>query len=358
MNSPDWKALRQVGDPLADAAIAEYFAAPPTAAWRQAWDAVIYNGDPDPEGAPPAFQQFLAETATWPADTDKARFARGQKVFGTFASEAFLVLSCYSLPYCYAAADGVKVLFASEKIRNNPGRRLTETGDFVMAVMHLQAMEPSQRGIRAIQKVRLLHASIRYHLLKHGWDQVAHGLPINQTDQSGTNMSFGWLVLKGLQKLGFRLRTAQKEDYLYAWSVIGRWMGVSPDLVSASPKVNHDWDQEIAELTFAPCEEGKVLTQALLHFMCSNAPNRLVGSQVKNLMGHLLGDKVATILGLQHRALPLGMLTKMMTPLLTLNGLMRNPKQGYHQGRLRLSGQKQQFMPSVCISEHFRPREA
>ena len=113
------------------------------------------------------------------------------------------LLGLLSLPYCYAAADGARVLDLSERIKNKPEHRLNETADFVWDVMAPNAFKPDGKGFTSILKVRLLHAAIRFYTGKSSkWNAADWGLPVNQEDMAGTNLSFSLLVVRGLRKFG------------------------------------------------------------------------------------------------------------------------------------------------------------
>jgi hypothetical protein len=73
--------------------------------------------------------------------------------------------------YCYAGYPGVKVLTFSRRLDHDAVRRVGETAQFVLAVMTPGSLHPGGRGIRKIQKIRLLHAAIRHLVSSSGrWD--------------------------------------------------------------------------------------------------------------------------------------------------------------------------------------------
>ena len=60
-------------------------------------------------------------------------------------------------------------------------------------------------GIRTVQKVRLMHAAVRHglhHVENLKWDELFFGVPINQEDLAGTLLTFSFLSIDGLRKLG------------------------------------------------------------------------------------------------------------------------------------------------------------
>src|SRR5262245_15657081 len=81
---------------------------------------------------------------------------------GAMGPEIIMTLFCYGLPSCYAAAKGVQVLALTTRLFSNPTRRVIETAQMVVDVMAPGGLAARGRGIRTAQKVRLMHAAVRY----------------------------------------------------------------------------------------------------------------------------------------------------------------------------------------------------
>src|SRR6187549_451702 len=128
-----------------------------------------------------------------------------------------MLLCCYSLPSSYAARKGVQVLHRTAYLAKRPNRRLFETAQFIVDVLSPGGLGPLGHGQRTAQKVRLMHAAIR-HLILHDpntrWPADDLGVPINQEDLLGTLMTFTWLILDGLSRLGVRLTPQEQQAYL------------------------------------------------------------------------------------------------------------------------------------------------
>src|SRR5690606_21151437 len=135
---------------------------------------------------------------------DQAAIAPGQELFAEHGPLILMCLGHYSLPAAYAAAKGVEVLHRTAYLEKRPAKRLFETTQMVIDVMSPGGLAAAGRGVRTAQKVRLMHAMVR-HLIQHDpeqpWD-ASLGVPINQEDLAGTLMTFSWLTLDGLAKLG------------------------------------------------------------------------------------------------------------------------------------------------------------
>ena len=59
---------------------------------------------------------------------------------------------------------------------------------------------------------------------------MRRGLPINQEDLAGTLLSFSYVPIEPLVRLGIPVTQADQEDYLYTWSVVGEMLGVRPEV--------------------------------------------------------------------------------------------------------------------------------
>ena len=146
----------------------------------------------------------------------------GEQLFSEHGPEIMMLLCCYSLPSSYAAKKGVQVLHRTAYLAKRPNRRLFETAQFIVDVLSPGGLGPGGKGVRTAQKVRLMHAGIRHLILvdtKAPWSVDALGVPINQEDLLGTLMTFTWLILDGLAKLGVTLTPREQEAYLAAWLV-------------------------------------------------------------------------------------------------------------------------------------------
>ena len=93
-------------------------------------------------------------------------------------------LGAVSLPNCYAAWPGNKVLFLSEKMSKRQGKRLLDTAAFVIAISEPGAFDENGTGFKAVQQVRLIHALARYHILHSGQWRIEWGMPVNQEDMA------------------------------------------------------------------------------------------------------------------------------------------------------------------------------
>jgi hypothetical protein len=228
-----------------------------------------------------------------------------RQLFETNASSIFLILACYSLPSAYAAANGARVLGRTRYLLETPIRRLCETAQFVIDVM----TNPYERGLESARRVRLIHAAIRRLISsdeREQWDALAWGVPLNQEDQAGTLMSFSWVVLDGLRKLGAEsVADARTRDAtIEVWSWIGSHLGIQPILLpksfeEAEALTRAIWAHQIVPRV--PNPVGRELTQKLLEKMEETLPLPGFDPFVSCMMRFLLPPDVADSIGVPLR---------------------------------------------------------
>jgi len=245
--------------------------------------------------------QFLKQPKALPTWYNDGQVLRGQEFFKEYAAEIMMLLGVQALPYCYAGSPGNKALYLSDKMRNQPGKRLFDTGEFVLAVSQPGNLSEGAIGLYQINKTRLIHAIARYYILQGAWDD-AWGAPINQEDMAGTNLAFSYIILNGLRMSGHKLTEAQKDDFIHLWRYIGYQLGIDEDLLPAHYQEAFLLTKRIRKRNFRYSEEGEVLTRELLNYYKKVAPPeqaRVIASQVR----YYLGDKVSDYLGIPQNPL-------------------------------------------------------
>ncbi len=292
--------MRNVGDPKADAVLEAVVEGGKIKAVNHLMRNMIENDDIVPDELPNVVKDFLEETAVLPDWADQKKIKIGEHLFSAYGPEIIMLLFCASLPFCYAAAKGAHVLYATKRMVSNLERRIFETAQFLLDVMEPGSFDPDGRAIRAIQKVRLMHAAIRYYVretdrLHDHWDDD-WGQPINQEDLAGTLMSFSATVIRGMRKLGGDLTAVQEDAYLHTWNVVGHLLGIQSALLPTDVDDALALMDAIGDRHWAPSQAGKDLTHALIHFMEYHLPGRFFDGLPSSTIRELSGDKVADIL--------------------------------------------------------------
>lgn len=298
---------RQQGDPPADAVIA---AVAQTAGHGGVGALMQWLADTSDFGTdkqPEPVQNFFAAYAHLPDWADPDRMKRAMAFFKKHAGQIGLALGTYSLPYTYLGADGVQLLWLTERIKNDTARRLQETGEWVFGVNNPKEWafhrSGSGKAISRTLKIRLIHAGARWFGLQSGRWNMGWGMPVNQEDMAGTSLAFSYVVLRGLRKLGVTATEQEEEDYLHHTNVIGYLNGIVDELLPANLREAYHLDQAIVRRQFRSSEAGIGLTRSLLNAVAEvggTATDR--PEAVRNLaaaqMRLFLGDAYADALGI------------------------------------------------------------
>ena len=173
-----------------------------------------------------------------------------------------VLLFCSSLPECYVIPDLASVLHSAGQLEQHTEHRIRSTAAMIFPVMmHGGLTQPAGAGVAQVLKVRLIHATIRNLILRgapvpgappgpvaplerpadaglyqtlftNGWNVERDGLPCNQAELAYTLLTFGYVFLRSLRRLGIGLPTADEEAYLHAWNVVGHVLGIDASLMA------------------------------------------------------------------------------------------------------------------------------
>jgi len=207
------------------------------------------------------------------------------------------ILHCWSLPLCYAWAKPAQALYRTTRIHTQSFRRVMETAQFLQDVMvEGGLLTPAGFGLRSAQRIRLLHATVRYFLrTSTDWDTPRLGLAANQEDLAATMGTFSITIPEGLVKLGVDLPVRDRDDCFHIWSVVGHLLGVDPALMPATFDEGRALMTQIWQRQTAESEAGKVLTAALIECMRGFLGPALHGAP-PSLIRHFCGDALADLL--------------------------------------------------------------
>jgi hypothetical protein len=289
--------MRQEGDPTADAVVEELAETGEIRAVSKVLRYLVDNDQAIPSEMPESIGRWLEDTAALPAWADYDRMVRGADLVVDHGPQVAMILATASLVYSYAGYPGVKVLTFSHRLDQDPYRRVGETAQFVLTVTNPGSLLPGGKGIRKIQKVRLLHASIR-HLIRRSdrWDEEAWGVPICQEDLLGTMLSFSDIVVKSLRRLGVRVSDSEAEDYLYLWRAVGEMLGIRPDILPHSIPAAGEGTDAIMRRHHQRSDEGVLMTKALLEMHANSMPGPKFAGVAPALLRFLIGDEVCDMM--------------------------------------------------------------
>lgn len=288
-------------------------------------------------------EDYVRAAQVLPPWADAARIARAEELFTDFGVLSCLLLFCSSLPECYVIPDLSAVLHISGQLEAHTDHRIRATAAMIFPVMMPGGLTaPEGSGIAQILKVRLIHATIRNLILRgspeaalqaretgtpgagrvpplaslqasddmqqalfgHGWDLDDMGLPCNQEEQAYTLLTFSYVFLRSLRRLGLGLSRTDEEAYLHAWNVVGHVLGLQRELMA-------DTMTEAAELFATMQARGRArgvvpdsrpeLAQALMQAMARVLPLRVLKPFPRLLTHYLCGRATSQDLGLRRQ---------------------------------------------------------
>lgn len=257
-----------------------------------------------PSGMPSSVNTYLQAFEELPSWADTSKILRAQKFFTAHGPSFGISLMFKSLPVLYLGKmGGVQVLNMTGQLKDHFQRRAAETLQFVLDVMSrggLQIKEDQSgfelgSGIRTLQKIRLMHASVRHFAQFSGqWpEDGSWGAPINQEELVGTMLAFSSVALDGLTQMGIEPTDQEVDDYFHTWKVIGHFLGIHPEFMPSDIKsAGFQW-LRLDERNFGPTQSGIELTDSHVEFLKKVVPGDLMDNIVPTLMTYLLGFRYA-----------------------------------------------------------------
>jgi len=296
---------RMRGDALADTYFEKIHAYCETATGFRGLDFSAMETQPAP--VQNLLEAYFHDVCQLPDWADLQRMANGSLLFKQFGPQIVVSLFCHALPACYCCASGAfvlantgRMLYANaDESHERYTNRIMETAQFLIDVMSPGAFVTGS-GLRTIAKIRLMHAAIRFFLLRHDYQADVYGVPINQQDLLGTLMSFSYISLETLRKLGVSVDPAQQADFIHLWSVVGEVLGIDYALLPQTVSEAEHATTAILDSESRRSVSGEVLTRSLVHFI----DRVLWRNQLPEFSGfmirYLLGDARADLLGVKQ----------------------------------------------------------
>ena len=300
------------------------------------------NGDLDgwraSPGLPPdmaaALEAYVVKARVLPDWADAAKIARAEVLFMEMSMASCTLLFCASLPQCYIMPDLAAVLHAAGELEQHTDYRVRATAAMIFPVMmHGGLTAPSGGGVAQAIKVRLIHAMIRHLVLRgdvaealvaprrlprlltqaktmpqvlyaHGWDIDRLGLPCNQEELGYTLLTFNYVFLQGLRRLGLRLDQGDEEAYMHAWNVLGAVLGIEREQMTdtmADAERMFTALQAQARVLQRKDDPRPALAGALMANIQRYLPLRILKPFPVLLTRHLIGKASSRDLGLDKR---------------------------------------------------------
>ncbi len=304
-------------DRLADDVVVEFSQLPRGAGWNLL-DRALKDGLDAGADVPPALRALL-EPIFDPPDWVNWELFEAGRVAHWRAGRAVGAGGALSLGYGYPIPRIAKILLGTGRIEEMAGKRLLETGRWILAATAPGNMRPDRpgTGIEASIRVRLVHAYVRRHILAlDEWDLHEDGIPLNATDTAATlNIAFFTLHVQGVQKLGIRYSPGEKEAMAHMWRWVAHVMGIEHDLQPLSYERAmdvHDIYEAFDQRTDA--DSGRALTAALVRHGLPQVAFGIPASRANDvalltvpftsaLLAYMLGPDAARLVGLRRNPL-------------------------------------------------------
>jgi hypothetical protein len=311
----------QETDPLADETMSLIIDKKGPEEAQRLFGMLIGNIEMPLDRLPPEIKPYLEQTRTLPAWADAGAIDEAHRFFVENGPKALFLLYFKSLPLLYCIAKGAAVLVQTGRLTNKDeslrifARRIGETGQFLMDVMGPGSLQAGGRGIAAIQKIRLIHASIRQFVRMRGWDGEKLDQPINQLHQAITLTTFSAAILDGMAQFGMEVPEQQRQAYNHTWNAIGYNLGIAEPLLPESPESATELLNQIMEMEAAPSEEGQLLAHSLVDFAQTVLRVKELAAAPASIIRFLIGDQRARMVGLGQEGclaslLPLALLVQ------------------------------------------------
>ena len=289
---------------------------------------------------------------------DHGKLERAEALFMEYGALSVTMRFCSSLPECYVIPDLAAVLHVTGQLEKHTEYRIRATGAMIFPVMMRGGLtDLAGGGVAQILKVRLIHATIRNLILRgspeaamsaldvsqnhqsgagvpgasyaseagivpplcglaapdnmhqalfaHGWRTGAEGLPCNQEELAYTLLTFSYVFLRSMRKLGLPLARADEEAYLHSWNVAGHILGIERELMAETmeeadalfsgmqARGRDDWRSKPG-----PSDPRPKFGNALMQSMANVIPLRALQSFPTLLTRHLCGRATSQDLGL------------------------------------------------------------
>jgi len=222
-----------------------------------------------------------------------------------------LSLSAGALLRTYESPSIAVLLDTTGRLVDGAARRLDDTGRWLMTATLPGSSRPGSPGYVATLQVRMLHAHMRRLARLRGYDEEAHGAPINQIDLARTWMDFTLVSMHAEATLGFGLTDGEAAEVYRYWAVLAHQLGIDPELVGRI--TGHDEAAEVDALLQAVTgplgQTSRLLAAALVEAIALRLEEvlrlpRPVGSRLIRSLGRRFhGSAIADDLGLRSPAL-------------------------------------------------------
>jgi hypothetical protein len=295
-------------------------------------------------------ERFVAAAlAPLPPWVEPARLERAGGMFMSQGALSVTILFCASLPESYVVPDLATVLHTTGQLVHSVDHRIRSTGAMLFPALMTGGLTTGDgAGVAQTLKVRLIHGMIRNLILRgdprakvaalasgsgdrvvpklatiqekdpkfaalyvRGWD-LACGVPVNQEEMAYTMLTFSYVFLRSLRRLGVPFKPEEERDYLHLWNVIGHILGLRRELMPDTmgdaevlfARMQQRGRKEWAAHHGGQADPRPLLGEALMDAMESAVPAGAYRPFPTLMTRELLDPQSARDLGLDARPIP------------------------------------------------------
>ncbi|MGH1345854.1 MAG: oxygenase MpaB family protein [Nannocystales bacterium] len=239
-------------------------------------------------------QAFIDAVFTVPDWVDFERVERGAALSRIHGFAHLLALNFGALLEGYASHSLAAPLVATGRLRQDTRKRLYETGQVFHNGRQQGALRPGAPGHRSILAVRLLHAMVRGHLARVGYEATDGGAQIHQLDLAHTAVQICHVGRRGLTRLGVDLPPEDTEALHHFARLVHTWHGVEAELLPETVHESAALHARLAALRYdASNPAAQPLVHAALDAMAHAPPFFLPRPALAAVTRLLIGDALA-----------------------------------------------------------------
>jgi hypothetical protein len=216
-----------IGDPLADAAM-QALVDFDQATRHRLIEAGMERDEAALAAASDALREFFREMdrpPPFPFDEEKA--LAGSRAFYEYSDLFFVGMVLESL-ITGLSENLAKAFHITGRTAGNL-RRVKQNTRHLVEITLPGGLDREGDGWKLTVRIRMIHAQIRYLLLRSGeWDTAVDGVPLNMAHMALAATGFSAINLQSVRKLGVRLNEEESAGFMHIWHYV-QWLLGIPD---------------------------------------------------------------------------------------------------------------------------------
>ena len=297
--------FKQMGDPLADDAVADLLLMPKEE--RDAFlNRALEQGLPGIKNGPESWHRLLEQVEHVPSWVDWKAFNHGSRAFLRAGGLGMFVLGCQVTPLFYRLSNGNKALSFSGRLTQRASRRGRETARFVIETCLPYNLQRHGDGFKITLRVRLMHAQVRKMIAASGrWDYGQYGVPISQVYMASMICLLSAQWIEGLRHLGMHLTKPEEEGLMQLWRYSAYLIGVNEELLFTTKQEALQFFEMVLAAEPPPDDDARELIHAIINTIpdvmgYTGRANRRMHGFCEGLAVSLLGAELSSQLKLKR----------------------------------------------------------